>query len=121
MKILLTGSFLLLAACASAQGPIIIDATTKLVWDVTTPDAATAQSLTYKASVDGGAATTLTPVVCVAGVAPLFTCATPISQIPLGSHTVVLTSGTATATSGPSAPFAYIDLLIPVPTNLRAK
>lgn len=120
-RYLLTLTFLSLAACAHAQGPIVIDANTKLVWDVQTPDAATAQSLTYKAVVDGGAPVTLTPIACVAGTAPLFTCSTPISQIPLGSHSVVMTSGAGTVTSGPSSPFAYIDLLIPVPQNLRAK
>lgn len=116
---------LLLPAVAQAQSPIIIGPGSSIAWEIAAPDLATANGLTYAATVDAAAPKVLTPVACVVGAAPLpagtFTCSTPIAQIPTGSHQLTLTAASGGIVSLPSTPFAYVDMLIPVPQNVRAK
>jgi hypothetical protein len=117
---------LLVASRASAQTPIIIGPTSQLAWESDAGNVATAQSLTYAATVDGtGAPIVLTGVTCVQAAAPLpastSTCSCAVSQIPFGSHSVQITSSNGTVTSVPSTAFAYVVLAIPVPKNVRLK
>lgn len=113
------------AARASAQTPIVVGPNSVLTWEVATPDLATARSLAIAVTVDGGATPiALTPVQCGPGPngqAGVFTCSSPLSQIPTGSHSVVATASLSGVTSLPSTPFAYVDFLIPIPQNLRGK
>lgn len=125
--LMLAGS-LAVAQPAHAQSgtPIIVGPNSVLAWEVTTPDIATARLLVIAATVDGTALPApLTPISCGPGPAgspaTTFTCSSPLSQVPIGSHSVTITASLSGATSLPSTPFAYIDMLIPVPQNLRAK
>lgn len=124
MKVLILafGALLLSVVSARAQSPIIIGPNSQLVWDIAAPDVATAQALVYTVTVDALAPKVLSPVTCVPAIASgVQTCGTLVSQIPTGSHTVTLTSTSGGLVSLPSAPFTYLDLLIPVPTSLRLK
>jgi hypothetical protein len=119
-------TLLLLPATARAQSAIVVGPSSVLAWEVVTPDVATARTLTIAATVDGGATpVTLTLINCGPGPAGsptgTFTCSSPLSQIPTGSHALTLTATLNSVTSVPSTSFAYIDFLIPVPANVRAK
>lgn len=120
---LITVGLLLLAASASsAQTPIIIGANSAFEWDVPGVDAALAVTLTYAVTVDGGTPKPFTGVTCVAGpVQPSAVCRVPIAQIPTGAHAVTMTAASGAIISVPSASFAYVDVLIPIPSGLRAK
>ncbi len=123
-KLVFTVLFLLITSLASAQ-PVFIGPTSQLQWDIVAVDVPTAQSLTYSVSVDLGAVVPLTAVTCALS-SPLVvgtqTCSVLLNpQIPLGTHSITLTATSGLLVSSPSAPFAYIDLLIPVPKNLRVK
>jgi hypothetical protein len=112
---------------ASAQAPIVIGPSTVFQWDVTAPTPAFAATLTYTAQVDA-----LPPlvfaaasVVCAIGVPPVAagdqTCQVPASTIPMGSHSITLTTTSGGVVSLPSTALSYVDLIIPVPKGLRFK
>lgn len=105
------------ATTASAQTPIVIGPTSTIQWDMGTTVPATAQTYTYGLSVDGGVAAALTGVTC-AGTATT-TCKTLASILPLGSHSLTLTASSGGVTTLPSAPYAYLTVVIPVPQGLR--
>lgn len=122
------GMVLAWAVPVSAQTPIFVGPNTKLAWDVGEPvlgiTPATFQGLTYNLSVDGGPYNALTTVTCAnrTPVPPELsaaTCTVPIAQVPNGSHVITLTAQSAAGTSVPSAPFAYLMVAIPIPTNTR--
>ena len=128
--LILSLGFILRPTAAFAQGsPVIVGPTTQLVWDETSPVAgftpAQAQGLTYAVTVDATPpAITLSGVTCTAfpPVAPDLsanTCKALASALPLGSHSITMTAANGTNVSLPSAPFAYIDIVIPVPKGLR--
>lgn len=112
---------LALSRSAQAQGsPIIIGPTATLNWDLQgAPDAATALTWSYLATVDATTPKALTGVTCAIPIAPLVVCKAPLSQIPTGSHSIILQTQVGTLVSTASNPLAYIDLLIPIPTNAR--
>ena len=108
---------------ASAQ--IVIGPLTVFQWDVTAPTPVFAATMIYVATVDALPPITFAGVTCVAGVPPVAvgdqTCSVPASTIPMGSHSITLTAASGGVTSLPSAPFSYVDLVIPVPKGLRFK
>lgn len=116
---------LLLPAAARAQSPIIIGPNSSIAWEIAAPDVATANGFTYAVTVDGGVPKTLSPVACSVSAAPIpagtCTCTTPIAQIPTGSHQLTMTAASGGVVSLPSTPYAYVDMLIPVPQSVRAK
>lgn len=123
-KLILFIVFLFFFRVADAQA-VFIGPTSQLQWDIVAVDIPTAQSLTYSISVDSGSAITLTGVTCAASnpvVAGTQTCSVLLTpQIPLGTHSITMTAASGVLVSSPSSPFAYIDLLVPIPKNLRVK
>jgi hypothetical protein len=114
----------LLPIAARAQTPIVVGPSTVLAWEIDAPDVATARGCGYNVAVDAATPIVVSPVSCgpgPGGVAGTFTCSTPIAQIPTGSHTLAMTDTCGGVTSLPSAPLTYVDMLIPVPKNLRIK
>lgn len=123
-KLLLILSLLTVPVVAQAQTPIVIGPSTQFAWDVVAPTPAFAQGLTYvlTTSTTPLVTQTLTNVVCVvSAVVGTQTCNVLASVIPLGSRTVTMTASDGVVTSLPSAPFTYVDLVIPVPSGLRFK
>ena len=119
------------ASLASAQTPVIVGSGTVLQWDETSPvagfTATQAQSLVYAVTVD---ATTPPTVITLSGVtcvsitptAPDLsanTCHTAASVLPLGSHSITMTAASGSTVSLPSSPYAYVDIVIPVPKNVK--
>lgn len=106
---------------AHAQTPIIVGPLTQLQWDMPGLTLAQAQACTYAVSVNSGASTpVIGPVTCTAPA----TCGvnlTAQTAIPVGSNSLTMTATCSGVTSLPSTPFAYVDVLIPIPTNLRIK
>lgn len=102
---------------ASAQTPIVIGPLSTIQWDMGVTVPATAQAFTYALSVDGGAPSTLAGVTCA--MVTQTTCKTLASILPLGSHSLTLTASSGGVTSLPSALFAYLTIVIPVPQGLR--
>lgn len=122
VKVSLVCVMLSRASLAFAQTPIVIGPTTTLQWDVQAPTLAAAQMYGWLLSVDGGSPLTLNPagVTCVAGTPPISSCKILAQAVlPAGSHSLSLQTVTAAGTSLPSAPFAYLVVVIPVPQNLR--
>lgn len=110
------------APVAAQTAPIIIGPKSVLAWDDLGVAPTVASTFAVSATIDAGAPVTLAGVACGAGpTASDSTCTAPIAQIPTGSHTIVLVNTAGAVVSLPSAPFAYVDLLIPVPTNTRVK
>lgn len=118
-----------LAAEASAQTPIIIGPTSTFAWDMpsTTMTVAVAQACTYPISVNGAAYVPLVgPVTCTPP-APLMTCSVLISAQPpatfpvTGTPSITMEATCSGITTLPSAPFAYIVIVVPIPTNLRIR
>lgn len=136
-RLLLLVTLLCLAVPLAAQTPVAIIVTPSLVlaWDGDTVapslTAADAQTWTYTASVDTPPTLiTLTGVTCVvvpptAPAVASWTCQAPAAQLPLaGSHALTLTAGSAGvngSTSLPSVPYAWVTIIIPVPTNVRLR
>lgn len=127
MKTLVLTLALVLASVlpAVAQTPIILGPSSVFAFDVVVPTPALAQSLTYVVTPGALAPITLTGVAC-SGATPATTpvsqtCSVPATMLPLGALSVTMTSASGGVTSVPSAVFAYIDLVIPIPTNLRLK
>lgn len=111
---------------ARAQGPIVVGPNSVIAWENDlVPDVATARLMVVTVTVDALPPTTLSPVSCGPGPtgspATTFTCSSPLSQIPTGSHTIVLTNTLAGVTSLPSTPLTYVDMIIPVPKNVKIK
>lgn len=113
---------LLVAPSAFAQAIVVIGPNSVLAFDVIAPTPAAAQGLTYAVTTDAGTPVTLTGITCVAGTpAGTQTCQAPVAQIPLGSHSLTMTSASSGIVSAASPPFAYIVFVIPVPSGLRFK
>lgn len=125
MKIYLFALLALVVSLGTAHAQIVIGPLSVLQWDVTAPSPAFAATMTYVATVDALPPITFAGVTCVAGVPPVAvgdqTCSVPASTIPMGSHSITLTAASGGVTSLPSAPFSYVDLVIPVPKGLRFK
>jgi len=117
-------AFLVLAFAipARAQTPIIIGPLTQLQWDMPALTLAQAQACTYAVSVNSGAfVPVIGPVTCAA---PAPTCGVNLvaqTAIPVGSNSLTMTATCSGVTSLPSVPFAYVDVIIPIPSNLRIK
>lgn len=106
-----------LASTASAQTLIVIGPTSTIQWDMGATVPTTAQGFTYGLSVDGGSPLVLAGVTCAT--VTQTTCKTLASILPLGSHSLTLTASSGGVTTLPSAPFAYLTIVIPVPQGLR--
>jgi hypothetical protein len=94
----------------------------KLTWDQTAPDLATANSYIYKYYADGAiTASPLTGVTCVTGAqAGVFTCSTSFPAFTPGSHSITLTASNVAGESVKSSPLAFTFVVVPgAPTNLR--
>lgn len=109
---------------ASAQTPIIIGPTTTLQWEIAATSIAQAQAFSYALIIDAGIPIPLSAasVTCAGGGAgsTVQTCkalAQPL--LPIGSHSITLTAASGGVTSVPSAPFAYLTIVIPIPQGLR--
>lgn len=120
---LILSALLLSARTVQAQTPIVIGPNTQFQFDVATPSVAAAQSLTYVVTTNATppATITLTGVTCVTLTSTTQTCGVPASQLPVGSLSVTMTAASGSVVSLPSAPFAYIDFVIPIPQGLRYK
>jgi hypothetical protein len=119
MKKILSIILLAITTLSAQSAPIIIGPNSVLQWNIAAPDIPTAQSFTYAVTVDGAAPITVTPVTCVASsTSGIQQCSTPVSQLPLGSHTVTMTAASGSIVSASSAPYSFVDLLIPVPTGI---
>lgn len=120
-----------LAGKASAQTPIIIGPASTFGWDMPTAGmtVAIAQACSYPISVNGAAFVPLVgPVTCTPPVAPAVgpACSVLISAQPPTTFPSTPTSVTLEATCNgittlPSTPFAYVVIVIPIPTNLRIR
>lgn len=111
----------LVAAVLRAQTPIVIGPASRLLWEVQTPSPQFAGGLTYVATFPGPPQIVqpLVGVSCIAKDATTQTCSVLAQTLPLGSRSMNLTASDGTVTSGPSVTFAYIDLVIPIPSGLR--
>ena len=85
----------------------------KLAWDQDAPNLAAAQSYQYSLVVDGGPPRLLGDVRCVGAVAP-FTCAAPLPELGVGTHSLTVTAAVltdrASLASQPSAPLLTMSL-----------
>lgn len=124
---------LALAGEASAQTPIIIGPSSAFVWDMpsATMTVAVAQGCTYPVSVNGAAFAPLVgPVTCTPPVPPSTlgpTCSVLVSAQPpatfpvTGTPSITMEATCSGITTLPSAPFAYVVIVIPIPVNLRIR
>jgi|SRR5581483_4152810 len=92
----------------------------KLIWDQTAPDLATAQAYTYTSYPDGSATGTgLSGVTCSGTTSP-FTCQVTYPAFTPGAHTLQLTAKNAAGESPKSAAFSFTFVVLPAaPVNLR--
>lgn len=120
-------AFTCVASLAHAQAPIVIGPSTVLSWDMPGSTLATAQACSYNISV---ASSPFVPVIgvvtCTAPVAPSTAPSCTVNllaqtMIPIGSGSLAMTATCGGQTSLPSLPFAYLDLVVPIPTNVRFK
>ena len=111
--------FLLLATIASGQTGT---PASKLTWDQTAPDLASAAAYTYLYYPDGATTSvTLTAVTCTGTVSP-FVCQVAFPAFTPGSHTLTLSASNVAGESAHSAPFAFVFVVVPsVPTNIRIR
>lgn len=126
-----TGLFvgLMLAVASLAGAQTVVGPATQLLWDLPGLSVPTAQACTHTVAV--APSTTYVPVIgpvtCVAAVPPQTTSTscgvllTAQTFIPIGSNSITMEVACSGVTSLPSTPFAYVDILIPIPTNLRTK
>lgn len=104
--------------------PIVVTAqatsVSKLAWDESAPDLATAQAYTYKYYPDGATVgMALTGVVCTGTMSP-FQCAVAFPAFTPGNHSVVLSATNVAGESMKSSPFAFVFVVVPAaPANLR--
>lgn len=117
-----TAVLLALALPASAQGT----PNTRLAWDQTAPDLATAQGFSYKFYRDGVAVgTPLTGIICTVAVATspvgTFPCSVGFpSSTPGVQHSIVLTASNTSGESLKSTAYIYTLIMLPAaPLNLR--
>jgi hypothetical protein len=113
-------------ALAHAQVPVFIGPQSLFQWDQVGVDAATASGFSYAITCDAIPARTLSAVSCAQGAVPLVppaaTCAANAQTVlPLGTHSCSLTAASGTLVSAPSLPYAYMTMLVPVPSGLRIK
>ena len=121
MKKFLCLLLLVLMARVSSAQAVIVGPNSKLAWTISAPTLtlALAQGFTYTITVDAATPVALTSVACVAGTGTgVFACTAPLGQVATGSHSITMTATSGTIVSSPSSAFAYIDLLIPIPTGL---
>ncbi len=121
-KAILALAFVLLCVSIANAQVTIIGPNSKLGWSDANTPVATAQTLIVNATVDAAATPIiLSPIICVVNITVATTsdCSSPISQIPMGSHTVVLNNVSGTLVSLPSAPFSFVTMLIPVPSGIK--
>ncbi len=114
-------AMLSLPSLAHAQTPIVLGPTSTLQWDMSVPPA-TAQSYSYSLSIDSGNPLPLGNVTCAAGPSATWPATCKVlaaSFLPAGSHNLTMTATTPQGTSLPSAPYAYLTVIIPVPQGLR--
>lgn len=126
-RLLFVFAFALIASVASAQTPIVIGPSSLLAWEVPNATQAIAQACTYSVSAAGGAfLPVLWPVTCIASVPPATapTCTVNLlaqTMIAIGSGSIQMTATCGGQTSLPSTPYAYLDLVVPIPANVRFK
>lgn len=121
---LIASCLVLFASVASAQNPIVIGPSTLLMWDTPGLAATGAQACTYAVgtSASGPFVPLVGTVTCAGAAAPASCSVNLLAQgaaIPIGSGTVVMTATCGGQTSLPSTPFAYVDVVIPIPANVR--
>lgn len=126
-KMLFVLAFALVSSTVLAQTPIVIGPSSTLAWELPGATVATAQACTFNISVAGGSfAPVIGPVTCTAPVAPSTnpSCSVNLlaqTSIPIGAGSITMTATCGGVTSLPSTPFVYLDLIVPVPTNVRFK
>lgn len=93
-------------------------ASSKLVWDQTATDLATANALSYK-YYEGTIAVALSNVICTGTVSP-FVCSVAYPAFTPGGHTIQLTATNSAGESPKSPVFAFTFVVIPAaPANVR--
>jgi hypothetical protein len=126
--IVMIGALLLVASSISVRWADAQTPNTRLAWDQTAPDLATAQSFTYKFYRNGATAgTVVTSVVCTPAVATspvgTFPCNAPFpSSTPGVKHSITLSATSPAGESPVSAPYVFTLTMIPAaPLNLRGQ
>jgi len=120
-------AFSLFSVTVQAQVPIIIGPGSTLVWDMPGMTANAANACTYAVLAGPGPSTPVVgQVTCVEPVAPATapSCSVNLiaqTSITVGSGAVAMTATCGGQTSLPSVPFQYLDLVVPIPTNVRFK
>ncbi len=119
MRKSLTLAILFVCLATVAQAQIVIGPASTLQWEVVNNGAV----LSFNLTVDSLLPVTLTGVTCAASVPPVTnqqTCKVLLApQVPIGTHSLVMTAQSGTVVSATSVPFAYTTLLIPLPSGLR--
>jgi hypothetical protein len=119
--------FLLIAAPVAAQTPIVIGPNSLLLWEMPGLTVPVATACTYAVSAAGGPFTPLVgKVTCSPPDAPATSVLCSVNLIAqtvitIGSGSITLVATCDGQTSLPSVPFAYLDLAVPVPQNVRFK
>ena len=124
MRKLLILLILLISTKASAQTPIIIGPQTQLQWDMFAFVPATSSTCIYAVSQGTGPFNNITaPVTCIALGTTDSTCSVNLiaSGLPIGSNSIRMTATCSGITTLPSTSFAYVDMVIPIPSNLRIR
>lgn len=125
-RLLFVIAFLALASTVHAQTPIVIGPNSTLQWDMPGSTQSLAQACTYAVSAGGAFVPVIGAVTCSAAVSPATapSCAVNLmaqTVIAIGSGSVQVQATCGGQTSLPSVPFQYLDLVVPVPTNVRFK
>lgn len=126
-KLFIIGLLLLIPIKASAQTTVIIGPTTVLQWDTPGLGPALAQTCTYQIAQGAGAYSNVVgAVTCFAPVAPAVNtfCQVNLMAQPtftIGSGSITMETTCSGLTSLPSTPFAYVVVVVPVPSNVRIK
>lgn len=116
--------FALLPAMAQAQTLTIIGPNTQLLWDVPGFSAVQAQTLcTYNIAQGTGPYVPTVGAVACTLTAPAInpTCAVNLQaqNLIIGSSSITMTTTCSGVTSLPSTPFAYVDVVVPIPLNVK--
>src|SRR5579864_2916884 len=117
---------LLLSGTAHAQAPIIVGPNSLVYWEMPTIDPATAGACSYTISQGAAAFVPLVgAVTCVAAVAPAVNTSCTVNllaqNLTIGSGSIRMEATCSGVTSLPSTAYAYVDLVIPIPTNVKFK
>lgn len=124
-RILFVLAFALVSSLAHAQTPIVIGPATVLNWDMPGSTLAIAQACSYNISVTGSPfVPVIGAVTCTAPAAPstVPNCSVNLmaqATIPIGAGSIAMTATCSGTTSLPSTPFAYLDVVVPIPANVR--